>query len=85
MYLHERGYATAGVRLGCVALGRTSQFARRDPMGWLQHFCARHLQLALTAWPVTQVLDVRGGVMLAWEMNGKELLPDHGYPVSGLG
>jgi DMSO/TMAO reductase YedYZ molybdopterin-dependent catalytic subunit len=22
-----------------------------------------------------------GGLMLAWEMIGKELLPDHGYPV----
>jgi len=31
-----------------------------------------------------QVLDVCGGVMLAWEMNGQELLPDHGYPVSIL-
>lgn len=32
--------------------------------------------------PPLQVLDVCGGVMLAWEMNGQELLPDHGYPVS---
>lgn len=31
-----------------------------------------------------QVLDVCGGVMLAWEMNGQELLPDHGYPVSTI-
>jgi DMSO/TMAO reductase YedYZ molybdopterin-dependent catalytic subunit len=39
----------------------------------------------ISTWHTTahlQVLDVCGGVMLAWKMNGKELLPDHGYPVS---
>lgn len=48
------------------------------------YYCIIIIMACMSTWHTTahlQVLDVRGGVMLAWKMNGKELLPDHGYPV----
>ncbi|PRW45406.1 sulfite mitochondrial [Chlorella sorokiniana] len=34
--------------------------------------------------PLAKVLDPLGDVLLAYEMNGQELLPDHGYPVRAI-
>ncbi|KAL4458252.1 hypothetical protein ABPG75_013117 [Micractinium tetrahymenae] len=31
--------------------------------------------------PLEKALDPNGDVLLCWEMNGAELLPDHGYPL----
>ncbi|KAL4422084.1 hypothetical protein ABPG77_001552 [Micractinium sp. CCAP 211/92] len=31
--------------------------------------------------PLEKALDPKGDVLLCWEMNGEELLPDHGYPL----
>ncbi|OAL37035.1 hypothetical protein AYO20_03804 [Fonsecaea nubica] len=50
---------------------------------------ARHVQfVAAEAYgasvPIEKALDPRGDVMLAYEMNGKPLPPDHGYPLRVL-
>lgn len=34
--------------------------------------------------PIEKALDKRGDVLLAYEMNGEPLLPDHGYPLRVL-
>ena len=48
--------------------------------GWdYHHESKNHFEISI---PMDKVADPRGGVMLAWKMNGQELLPDHGYPVS---
>lgn len=31
--------------------------------------------------PIERALDPKNKVMLAWEMNGKPLTKDHGYPL----
>ncbi len=31
--------------------------------------------------PVQKALNNYGDVLLAWEMNGEEIPPDHGYPL----
>ncbi|KIX93047.1 uncharacterized protein Z520_11320 [Fonsecaea multimorphosa CBS 102226] len=50
---------------------------------------AKHVQfVAAEAYgasiPIEKALDPRGDVMLAYEMNGKPLPPDHGYPLRVL-
>ncbi|OQU96702.1 Cytochrome b5-like Heme/Steroid binding domain-containing protein [Cladophialophora immunda] len=50
---------------------------------------AKHVQfVAAEAYgasiPIEKALDPRGDVMLAYEMNGKTLPPDHGYPLRVL-
>jgi DMSO/TMAO reductase YedYZ molybdopterin-dependent catalytic subunit len=37
-----------------------------------------------TSISVDKAFDVKGDVIVAYAMNGKELLPDHGYPVSSI-
>lgn len=50
--------------------------------GWdYHHQSGTHFEVSIA---LGKVMDERGGVMLAWEMNGQELLPDHGYPVRSV-
>ncbi|XP_056631777.1 sulfite oxidase-like [Diorhabda sublineata] len=35
----------------------------------------------ITGLPIHRVLNPKNNVMLAWEMNGKKLHPDHGFPL----
>jgi DMSO/TMAO reductase YedYZ molybdopterin-dependent catalytic subunit len=37
-----------------------------------------------TSISVDKAFDVKGDVIVAYAMNGKELPPDHGYPVSSV-
>jgi hypothetical protein len=47
--------------------------------GWdYHHESGQHFEVSI---PLAKVVDPAGGVLLAWGMNGAELLPDHGYPV----
>ncbi|WIA22344.1 hypothetical protein OEZ85_004658 [Tetradesmus obliquus] len=47
--------------------------------GWDFHAeGGKHFEVSI---PLGKGMDPTGGVMLAWEMNGAPLLPDHGYPL----
>ncbi|WIA42809.1 hypothetical protein OEZ86_008743 [Tetradesmus obliquus] len=47
--------------------------------GWDFHAeGGKHFEVSI---PLGKALDPTGGVMVAWEMNGAPLLPDHGYPL----
>jgi sulfite oxidase len=50
--------------------------------GWDYHReGGKHFEVSI---PLGKALDPTGGVMLAWDMNGQQLLPDHGYPVRSV-
>lgn len=49
------------------------------------HHCHGLAGLCLTAFCLRVSCLGSGDVLLCWEMNGKELLPDHGYPVRANG
>lgn len=74
------GNATwAGVRLRDVL--KDAGFAVNDPSDDAKHVLFSALEAYGASIPIDKAIDSRGDVLLAYEMNGKDLTPDHGYPL----